>query len=172
MSTTNTRKEWKLTELAEAAGVSPRTVRYYVQRGLLPAPPFKGPDTVYGEEHLVRLKAIRVLQAKFLPLDAIQVELLRLGPDELKALADSEPGTLPPPGPVAAAGPSAPAPASPSRTGQAKDEAPASPPDGVTSWRRWELAPGLELHLADTADAKTRALAERVRALIQESQER
>jgi hypothetical protein len=42
----------------------------------------------------------------------------------------------------------------------------------VTSWRRWELAPGLELNLADTADEKTRALADRVRALIQESQER
>ncbi|MGZ3460089.1 MAG: helix-turn-helix domain-containing protein, partial [Archangium sp.] len=86
MSTTKTRKEWKLTELAEAAGVPPRTVRYYVQRGLLPAPPFKGPDTVYGEEHLLRLKAIRALQAKFLPLDAIQVELARRGPEELKAL--------------------------------------------------------------------------------------
>ena len=96
MSTTNTRKEWKLAELAAAAGVSPRTVRYYVQRGLLPAPPFKGPDTVYGEDHLVRLKAIRVLQARFLPLDAIQVELARLSPDELKALADSEPSPLPP----------------------------------------------------------------------------
>jgi hypothetical protein len=53
-----------------------------------------------------------------------------------------------------------------------KEEAPVSPSDGVTSWRRWELAPGLELQLADTADEKTRALAERVRALIQESQER
>lgn len=170
MSTTNTRKEWKLTELAEAAGVSPRTVRYYVQRGLLPAPPFKGPDTVYGEEHLVRLKAIRVLQARFLPLDAIQVELTRLGPDELKALADAEPAPLS--SATVPAEPSAAPPAMPSRPGPVKDEAPASPSAPATSWRRWELAPGLELHLADTADAKTRALVERVRALIQESQER
>ena len=167
MSTTNTRKEWKLTELAEAAGVSPRTVRYYVQRGLLPAPPFKGPDTVYGEEHLVRLKAIRVLQARFLPLDAIQVELTRLGPDELKALADAEPTPL-----ASEAVPAAAPPTAPSRPGPVKDEAPASTTTTVTSWRRWELAPGLELHLADTADAKTRALVERVRALIQESQEK
>lgn len=169
MSTTNTRKEWKLTELAEAAGVSPRTVRYYVQRGLLPAPPFKGPDTVYGEDHLVRLKAIRVLQARFLPLDAIQVELMRLGPDELKALAEADPTQVPPP---AAAERAEPVPAPPALPGPVKDEAPAPSSAGVTSWRRWELAPGLELHLADTADAKTRALAERVRALIQESQER
>jgi DNA-binding transcriptional MerR regulator len=164
---TTTRKEWKLTELAEEAGVSPRTVRYYVQRGLLPAPPFKGPDTVYGEEHLLRLKAIRVLQARFLPLDAIQVEPLRLSPDELKALGEASP-----------IAPAAPSPAVETSDepvlprGPAKAEASVSPSDGVTSWRRWELAPGLELHLADTADAKTRALVERVRALIQESQER
>lgn len=166
MSTTKTRKEWKLTELAEAVGVSPRTVRYYVQRGLLPAPPFKGPDTVYGEEHLLRLKAIRALQARFLPLDAIQVELARLGPEELEALAETGPHDVPAPTPTA--GSSAPAP----QAEPVKQGVPVSPPAGVTSWRRWELAPGLELHLADTADAKTRALAERMRALIQDSWER
>jgi len=145
-----TRTEWKLTELAEAVGVPPRTVRYYVQRGLLPAPPFRGPDTVYGEEHLLRLKAIRVLQARFLPLDAIQVELQRLTPEALRALADSE---LPPP---------APAPEPVPVRAPRRD----APPPPVTRWQRWELAPGLELHLADPADEKTRALAERVRALI------
>ena len=65
----------KLDELAERAGVSPRTVRYYVQRGLLAAPEFRGPDTVYEAEHLARLKAIRVLQSRHLPLDAIQEAL-------------------------------------------------------------------------------------------------
>jgi DNA-binding transcriptional MerR regulator len=157
---TTTPTEWKLTELAKEAGVSPRTVRYYVQRGLLPAPPFKGPDTVYGEEHLLRLKAIRALQAKFLPLDAIQVELTRLSPEELRALVDAAP-----PSPE-------PAPPPPPAPRPVKAEHADSLSAEVTSWRRWELAPGLELHLADTADAKTRALAERMRALIQESQER
>jgi len=166
VSTTTTRKEWKLAELAAEVGVSPRTVRYYVQRGLLPAPPFKGPDTVYGEDHLLRLKAIRALQAKFLPLDAIQVELARLSPEELKALVEADPAALPPPA-------SAPASSTPPVPTPVKHEArDDSSEAGVTSWRRWELAPGLELNLADTADEKTRALAERVRALIQESQER
>ncbi|HYH97172.1 MerR family transcriptional regulator, partial [Hyalangium sp.] len=32
MSTTKRQTEWKLAELAAEAGVSPRTVRYYVQR--------------------------------------------------------------------------------------------------------------------------------------------
>ncbi|WP_395844186.1 helix-turn-helix domain-containing protein [Cystobacter fuscus] len=165
VSQAKTSREWKLSELAEAVGVTPRTVRYYVQRGLLPAPPFKGPDTVYGEEHLLRLKAIRVLQARFLPLDAIQVELARLTPEALQALAEAEP-SAPPPVPGAVPPPAVPAPA------------PVSPPESAppsaapTNWRRWELAPGLELHLADTADAKTRALAEHLRALLQQSQER
>ncbi|WP_095991807.1 helix-turn-helix domain-containing protein [Cystobacter fuscus] len=165
MSQAKTSREWKLSELAEAVGVTPRTVRYYVQRGLLPAPPFKGPDTVYGEEHLLRLKAIRVLQARFLPLDAIQVELARLTPEALQALAEAEPSAPPP------AGTSEPSPAVPAPAPVSPPES-ASPSAAPTSWRRWELAPGLELHLADTADAKTRALAEHLRALLQQSQER
>lgn len=163
MSTTNAKTEWKLAELAAAVGVTPRTVRYYVQRGLLPAPPFKGPDTVYGEDHLRRLKAIRVLQARFMPLDAIQVELLRLSPEELRKLSEAElpPDTLPPP----------PAPVAPEPTPlKGPVAAPATKQAVVAGYRRWELAPGLELHLADSADEKTRALAERVRALIEQSE--
>ena len=82
------RKEWKLPDLAEEVGVSPRTVRYYVQRGLLPAPVFRGKDTVYGDEHVQRLKAIRRLQEKFLPLDAIQVELERASGPELAKIGE------------------------------------------------------------------------------------
>ena len=69
------RGPWKLDELAREAGVAPRTVRYYVQRGLLPPPVFRGPDTVYEERHLLRLLAIRRLQQAFLPLERIAVEI-------------------------------------------------------------------------------------------------
>ena len=62
---------YKLEDLAKAAGTSSRTVRYYVQRGLLPPPVFKGKDSAYGKDHLVRLKAIKKLQGDYLPLDAI-----------------------------------------------------------------------------------------------------
>lgn len=161
----NTQTEWKLAELAQEAGVSPRTVRYYVQRGLLPAPPFRGPDTVYGEEHLVRLKAIRVLQARFLPLDAIQAELQRLSLEELRQLAAADatptPPTYVPPPPGVIGDVRAPAPLG------------VGPRSVVMArYQRWELAPGLELHVSEGADAKVRALAERVRALIEEFQER
>ncbi|MGE6756901.1 MerR family transcriptional regulator [Corallococcus interemptor] len=160
MSTPKTQTEWKLAALAEEVGVSPRTVRYYVQRGLLPAPPFKGPDTVYGEEHRVRLKAIRVLQARFLPLDAIQAELLRLSPEELRRLAESPVGSGPGTPPVPEEPPRMP----PKRPGK-------DPTVEVARYQRWLLAPGLELHVSEQAEAKVRALAERVRALIEESEE-
>ncbi len=163
MSARKTQSEWKLAELAAEAGVSPRTVRYYVQRGLLPAPPFKGPDTVYGPEHLLRLKAIRVLQARFLPLDAIQVELARLSPDELRALAESPLPSSPLPPPTAP---------EPLSSSEVSMPTPAPRQASVAGYRRWVLAPGLELHLADSADEKTRALADRVRALIEQSDER
>ncbi len=58
-------------ELAEAAGVSRRTVRYYVQRGLLPAPDGLGRGARYGEEHLRRLIEVRDLQAQGVSLAAI-----------------------------------------------------------------------------------------------------
>ncbi|MCP3168770.1 helix-turn-helix domain-containing protein [Myxococcus qinghaiensis] len=162
MNTRKTQSEWKLAELAEEAGVSPRTVRYYVQRGLLPAPPFRGPDTVYGEEHVVRLKAIRVLQAWFLPLDAIQAELQRLSLDELRKLAESDVTPTPP-----TYGPT-----SPTDSQIVAPPATGPRPTTTTRYQRWELIPGLELHVADSADAKVRALAERVRALIEEFQDK
>lgn len=142
--------DWKLHELAERAGVSPRTVRYYVQRGLLPAPVFRGRDTAYGEEHLLRLRAIRRLQERFLPLEAIQAELARLAPDEIRRLAEGED---PPPGriPEPVVSPVTPA------------------PRPSTTWRRIELAPGLELAVADHVTADVRALAD---ALVEEATRR
>jgi DNA-binding transcriptional MerR regulator len=81
---------YKLEELAEEAGVSPRTVRYYVQRGLLPAPEFRGKDTAYGREHLLRLHAIKRLQQAHLPLDEIQIRLANATEAELVKLARAD----------------------------------------------------------------------------------
>jgi DNA-binding transcriptional MerR regulator len=150
---------FKLDELAHAAGTSPRTVRYYVQRGLLPGPNFRGKDTAYTREHLVRLRAIRRLPERFLPLDAIQVELARLGPDELERLADGKHVTLSTPTADTPAAPPAQVPSVP------PSSAGAYPPTSTTFLRftRRELAPGLELTLADDAPPEARALAEEIR---------
>src|SRR5262249_35426490 len=144
--------QMRLSDLAERAGIPPRTVRYYVQRGLLPAPRFRGPDTAYEEEHLIRLRAIRRLQERFFPLDAIQVELARMTPDAIRALAEgAEPSPL-----TATTAPPALAPASVPRSAR-------SQVDGGSVWERWELAPGLELHLSQAAGALSRSLAQKLR---------
>ncbi|RME92511.1 MAG: MerR family transcriptional regulator [Verrucomicrobia bacterium] len=60
-----------LAELAEITGCPPRTIRYYIARGLLPPPLKAGPGACYGEEHLRRLKQIRAWQAEGLTLAEI-----------------------------------------------------------------------------------------------------
>jgi DNA-binding transcriptional MerR regulator len=62
-------------ELAERAGVSRRTVRYYVQRGLLPAPRGLGRGKHYGESHLARLLRIRELQEAGVPLEEVAARI-------------------------------------------------------------------------------------------------
>ncbi len=142
-------KTYKLGELAKAAGTSPRTVRYYVQRGLLPAPSFRGKDSAYSPEHLVRLRAIRRLQDAYLPLEAILAELEGKDLRALEAIANgSRPAEAP-----ARAGTPARIPPPPVDPGTAS-------PGRV--WRRIELAPGLEVHVADDASPLALALAERV----------
>ena len=62
----------ELTELADRAGVSIRTVRYYIQQGLLAKPEARGPGAHYTEEHLERLLLIKRLQKEHLPLSEIR----------------------------------------------------------------------------------------------------
>jgi len=69
---------YTLMELAALAGVTPRTVRYYVAQGLLPAAPSAGPGAKYGDAHLARLRLIRRLQRDHQPLAAIRHQVGRL----------------------------------------------------------------------------------------------
>ena len=64
-----------LTELARQAGVTVRTVRYYVQQGLLPSPAARGPGVRYDESYVARLRLIRKLQREHLPLAEIRRRL-------------------------------------------------------------------------------------------------
>jgi DNA-binding transcriptional MerR regulator len=61
----------RVEELAERAGVTVDTIRYYQGRSLLPAPKRVGRIALYGDEHVERLARIRSLQAKGLSLAAI-----------------------------------------------------------------------------------------------------
>ena len=62
-------------DLADLGGVSRRTVRYYVQEGLLPAPNGVGRGNHYGAEHLDRLLKVKSLQEAGRTLDEIRRDL-------------------------------------------------------------------------------------------------
>jgi DNA-binding transcriptional MerR regulator len=63
---------YSLTQLSEASGVAPRTIRYYQSNGLLPKPGRRGNRAVYSELHLTRLASIERLQRDGLRLQAIR----------------------------------------------------------------------------------------------------
>jgi DNA-binding transcriptional MerR regulator len=68
-------------ELADAADVSVRTVRFYATKGLLPPPRLRGRLGLYDASHVARLQLVRELQAKGFTLAAIEGYLDRLPPD-------------------------------------------------------------------------------------------
>jgi len=67
--------EFGIDELADRAGVSRRTVRYYVQRGLLAEPTGLGRGKHYTKEHLETLIRIRELQEQGVSLVKIAEKL-------------------------------------------------------------------------------------------------
>jgi DNA-binding transcriptional MerR regulator len=67
--------EFSIGELARRASVTPRTIRYYVEIGLLPPPSGAGRASAYGPEHLERLDLIKKLQAYRLSLEEIRDHL-------------------------------------------------------------------------------------------------
>jgi DNA-binding transcriptional MerR regulator len=67
--------EWRIDDLAQRAGVTVDTIRYYAREGLLPAPTRSGRHKLYGNEHLDRLGRIRDLQERRFSLAAIRAVL-------------------------------------------------------------------------------------------------
>ena len=78
-----------LYELATAAGVSARTVRYYISRGLLPGPVAMGSKAHYGQAHLDILKRIVQAQAEGRTLDQIRQSFAGGGYSVPSSLPDS-----------------------------------------------------------------------------------
>ena len=167
---------FSLQELAGAAGVTPRTVRYYISEGLLPSPD-RGPRAHYDAEQLARLRLIRQLQRNHLPLAEIRRRLTGLtdadvhealttpqAPPRHESALDyvrsvlHEPAQLAyrvaPPAPYAltAAGLRAAAPPA-SQASMARRMAPAPPPQAASvppdrsHWERVSLSPDVELHI-------------------------
>jgi DNA-binding transcriptional MerR regulator len=161
---------YSISELADLAGVTPRTVRYYLAQGLLPSAGQSGPGTRYSASHLARLRVIRGLQAEHLPLAEIRRRLDGLDDDQVVALAEQDvPGpppdsaldyirsvlhearaphtgslmraSVPAPGPA----PAIPAPTSAERLGESLHSA--AKPGERSQWERIVLATDVELHI-------------------------
>jgi DNA-binding transcriptional MerR regulator len=145
---------WSLRELARLTGISPRTLRLYLQKQVLPRAPFSGSATRYQRRHLLSLLAIRRLRTREgLDLAAIRTRLAALPAPELETFATEDI----PQGPLAEALGLRPAP--PPRN----EPAPVMP--RVPRWARLELALGLELHVRDDASGQVLELVRRVREL-------
>lgn len=147
---------YSIQQMAEKAGVSVRTIRFYIDEGLLSAPPVKGRYTIYNDEYLDRLELIRRLKDSFLPLKEIRDRMASLSWAEVKqALAQSSQAA---PQQVSERRESAlnyinnllSAPPSRSKLQQAVSTQP-------EAWERLNLAPGIELHIrADASPANQR----------------
>jgi len=148
---------WSLAQLASLSGTTPRNIRAYLQRQIIPRSPFRGSATRYDRRQLLWLLAIRRLRAtEQLELTEIRKRLQSLSPADLEALATQgiASGAL----------------------ADALGLRPAPPPAEVPppaqallaqlpSWRRLELALGLELQIRDDASPQTLDLFRRIRAL-------
>ncbi len=110
---------YSLNELTDEAGVSVRTVRYYIAEGLLPPPVTVGPRSSYTRAHLDRLRLIDRLKTSYLPLKEIRRRLTALNDEEVRRLVEAE---TPSPPPAKAATP------------QAMRESAARPPDSAASY--------------------------------------
>jgi DNA-binding transcriptional MerR regulator len=66
------RHEYTIDELAAAAKVPSRTIRFYQSRGALMPPEIRGRVAYYGDAHIERLKLIAQLQDRGLRIDAIR----------------------------------------------------------------------------------------------------
>ena len=189
---------YDLPQLASRAGVSIRTVRYYIQQGLLPSPEARGPGAHYTEEHLERLQLIKRLQREHLPLAEIRRILENWssegkkwgaapGPLSAKDYIHSVLGRSEPPREndfvemsrtqASFAIPSSvlEAPADYERfvVAEAPPPKPAKPPDR-SQWERVTLATDIELHirrpLSRELNKKLGALLEAAREILKEDQ--
>jgi DNA-binding transcriptional MerR regulator len=85
---------YRLAELAELTGLTPRTIRYYIVEGLLPPPQGAGPAAVYTAAHRDRLRLITALKARYLPLREIRRRLAALSDAQVRAELASGPADL------------------------------------------------------------------------------
>src|SRR5258708_2373281 len=80
---------YSLSDLADATGIETRTIRSYIERGLLPGAQARGRAASYSKEHLSRLQVIRSLRRARpnIALSEIRILLQGLNPEQIHGLA-------------------------------------------------------------------------------------
>lgn len=68
MSESKRQPQYSIREVADRTGVSTRTVRYYVQRGLIDPPQGRGRGNHYCRRHIDQILRVRRLQREGVPL--------------------------------------------------------------------------------------------------------
>lgn len=97
--------ELTLTELADASGLQPRTIRSWVAQGLIPGPLSRGPAARYPADQLERILAIRTMKDRLgMSLSDIRHELLVATAEQIQAWAEQAEGIAPEPTPPQALG--------------------------------------------------------------------
>ncbi len=161
---------WSLRDLTrlsaailEASGVRPisaaakilpneRTIRFYVNRGLVSPPEGKGNAAVYSYRHLLQVLAIKLRQMEGATLATIAQELKEMSGDvlERRVAASLGPALLPPlelpltPEDIPSRGRAARALRTFLARGQTEEETPES---RSTTWQRIPVSRGVELHI-------------------------
>jgi DNA-binding transcriptional MerR regulator len=81
--------DYSLNDLADATGLEARTIRSYIERGLLPGAQTRGRAATYSTEHLSRLQVIRSLRRARpnIGLSEIRIVLQSLNPEQIHGLA-------------------------------------------------------------------------------------
>ncbi len=157
-----------LQDLCERASVSPRTIRYYIQQGLLPPPDGAGRGASYSLAHLERLELILKLKKQHLPLTQIRRRLEGLTPEDVSRLLKG-----PKPTPASSAADYVRAVLSGE---QARVEAPLSKPTSSahstvrtrSTWERHSITPEVEIHIQRPL---SREANQRVRELLRLAQD-
>jgi DNA-binding transcriptional MerR regulator len=88
-----TTEEILIHELAARAGISVRTIRYYIEEGLLPQPTYQGKYSYYTLNYLDRLELIRRLKDSYLPLREIREIMSSLTDADVQEKLKQQPGS-------------------------------------------------------------------------------
>ena len=80
---------YSLADLANATGLEERTIRSYIERGLLPGAQARGRAATYSKEHLSRLQVILSLRRARpnIGLSEIRIFFQNLSPEQIERLA-------------------------------------------------------------------------------------